>query len=287
MFKEPAKGTLVALNIAIGSVVLKAIQIHFFGHQPFISFERGIQTKVGNISEVLFPINNNIPSYMIGLLLGHFMVKDLIIRQKLTPIAWFIFIHTTFITIASAVIALSLPFQLPSSIVTMIDSGYFSFLINLVDNEVPYALKLWIGSTFQTAVSLLFASFCYLCFNETRSNSQSETSLTLFNHMTKFIVNLLSCKFFVILGRLSLPMMISHYLVIEYMVSVMADPFPVDFGEVLLRAPFVFFMSIFIGLIIHITMEAPFKKMISLFNTQQQTHTVDINNNVLKSGKLE
>lgn len=287
MFKEPAKGTLVTLNIAIGSIILKALQIHYFGQPAFIHFERGIQTRVENMNQVLFPINNNIPSYMIGLLLGHFMVKDLVIRQKLAPFAWFILIQATFITTATVLITLSLPFQLPSSIHSLIDHGYFSFLIDSVDSEAPYALKLWIGSTFQTAVSLCFASFCYLCYNESRNFSVETKSLTLSNHIIRFVVNLLSCKFFIVLGRLSLPMMVSHYLVIEYMVSVMSDPFPIDIREVLLRAPFVFFMSIFLGLIIHITMEAPFKRIIGLLIAEQHDRDVDINNNVIKNGKIE
>ena len=285
MYNEPAKGTLLALNIAIGSILYKAIQIHAYGLNAFITFERDIQTKVGNLNESLFSLNNNIPSYMIGLLLGHFMVKDLKIRAKLSPFFWWFFLNTTFTVFVVVIFALSLPFKLSPSIESLIGVEYASVVSIFTQNELPYLLKLWIGSTFQTAVSLCFALFCYLCYNESRLSDEAE-SFTLLNHVTKLLVNLLSCKLFVVLGRISLPMMMAHYLVIEYMKSVMTDSFPVEFGEVLLRAPFVFFMSIFLGLVIHMTIESPFKKVLSSF---VRGTIVDENNNIVpeKTRKIE
>ena len=262
------KGALLALTITVGSIVFKAYRIHSYGQPAFITFEKGIQTIVGNISESVFALSNNIPSYMIGLLLGHFMKRDLRIRPRLASLAWLYLLNSTNLMLGATIVALALPFRLPPNIQSFIDSTpYLSFLSSVTENELPYSFKLWIGSTFHTAVSLNFALLCYLCFNESRDNGTG--NLSLFNHVTRLFVMLLSCKFFTVLGRISLPMMIAHYLVIEYTTSVMANPFPIDFGEVLLRAPFVFFMSIFLGLIIHMTIVSPFNNVISLITKQE------------------
>lgn len=261
-------------------------QIHYYGQPAFITFEQGIQTIVGNISEALFSLNNNIPSYMIGILLGHFMVKDLIIRPKFSPLGWILLAQATCLVFLTSTVALALPFVLPSNLQALLDNKFLTFLSTSMTSEAIYSLKLWIGSTFQSAVSLVFALFCYLCYNESRSVPEEAGKLSLFNHVSKLLVSLLSCKFFVVLGRISLPMTITHYLVIEYMVSVMTDPFPIDFGEVLLRAPFVLFMSTFIGLVIHVTIESPFKKLLA-YVTKENTQIVDVINNEHKIQKIE
>lgn len=283
LFQEPAKGVLLALTITVGSIIFKAYRIYSYEQPAFITFEKEIQTVVGNIESV-FGVSNNIPNYMIGLLLGHFMNRDLRIRPRFASLAWLYLLNSTNLMLGTTIVALALPFQLPPNIQSFIDSTpYLSFLSSVTENELPYSFKLWIGSTFHTAVSLNFALFCYLCFNESRNDGTG--NLSLFNHVTRLLVMLLSCKFFTVLGRISLPMMISHYLVIEYMTSVMVNPFPVDFGEVLLRAPFVFFMSIFLGLIIHMTILSPFNNIISLITKQEKQQIVDVNNNVMKNSK--
>lgn len=271
LFREPAKGVLVTLNVVIGSILLKVIQIHAYGHPAFISFEQGVQTNVANISEAIFAINNNVPSYMIGLLLGHFMMKDVKILPKFTPFAWILVSHITGLTVIAAFITLSLPFEMPSNIQSFTDQ-YIPLLSRATQNEAPYWLKVWIGSTIQTAVSLCFALFSYLCYNESRHVSDEIQILPLFNQITRLVVCLFSCKLFVILGRISLPMIMSHYLIIQYMLSVPTDAVPTDIGEVVLRAPFVFFMSTFFGIIIHITFESPFKNVLNLLTSRSKEH---------------
>lgn len=274
LFKRPVIGVPLSVGLVFSSF---AALIWYIGG-PLKGFPGDLDFDVGRrlLYKNHFDPINHYGSYVIGLLLGFFMAKDYSLPRKWLPYIYCLALQVYTLTLTVPMFILALPDEVPSIIesteVGSLIVDYFRHRPTLV-----YYMQ-WINISVQRQnFSASFSFICFLLFAKTKPQQSCDakykeegikdykliqvilTSIETYSStMMDAVISNLSNKYFVIFGRMSYSIFMIHYFVIAHFMSSPNQNVSFSIFETFYRAAYVYVVSIFLGIVLFLTVEAPF-----------------------------
>lgn len=285
LYKRPNIGVPISILLIISSM---GALIWYIGG-PLKGFPCDLDFELGRrlIYKNHFDPINHYGSYIIGLLLGYFMAKDIVITRRYLPYIYFVGLNLYTMTLIVPMFILALPDEVP-----WIESNQIGALIVDYFRQRPtliYYLQ-WINISVQRQnFSTAFAAICYLLYASTKKSDdhdQSSEHILMSSNLAKTVLNSielissnmmtsvvdnLSNKYFVIFGRMSYSIFMTHYFVIAHYMSSPTSNISFSVFETLVRACYVYVVSISLGIVMFMSVEAPFVGMLKSIGGKSKT----------------
>lgn len=270
LMKKPSTGIKLGFLLIIVGIAIQAAVIWTKDYPIFIMIsDYDVESVREYVPWHTWAAFNYIPSYVIGLMLGLAITRDIRIPEKLLPILWFLGVQFYVGSIMWGGLLLSLPIK-----GVEFPQLFTNFTGISADKKLPNSYAQFFGIIMRTWISIWVALTYYLMWHEKDPHRNTDGKLdpiSLYMRFNRWIVRFNSNKYFVYLGKFSFPSYIMHYMATVHLWSISDQPAYLSFPDMCMRVCYVFIVSIIGGLFVHLVFEAPMLNFLKIVTGIQKS----------------